>query len=89
MVVVSVSDDIPNEIISFSQKHNGKLKPVEKNLNEWTNTIIKYDPDIILGYNIFGFDEIFMYERALDLNPKATFNKSLSQSYKDFINIKD
>ena len=84
-----VSDDIPNEIISFDQKHNGKLKSSEekKLLNEWTNTIIKYDPDIILGYNIFGFDEIFMYERALDLNPKATFNKSLSQSYKDFINM--
>jgi DNA polymerase elongation subunit (family B) len=30
----------------------------------WTKLIQKEDPDIIIGYNIFGFDYKFMYERA-------------------------
>ena len=30
----------------------------------WTALIQKEDPDIIIGYNIFGFDFKFMYERA-------------------------
>ena len=30
----------------------------------WTNVIQKEDPDIIIGYNIFGFDYPFMYDRA-------------------------
>jgi DNA polymerase elongation subunit (family B) len=30
----------------------------------WTKIIQKEDPDIIIGYNIFGFDFKFMYERA-------------------------
>ncbi|MAU35894.1 MAG: hypothetical protein CMD14_00785 [Flavobacteriales bacterium] len=34
----------------------------------WTKLIQNEDPDIIIGYNIFGFDYIFMYERAQELN---------------------
>jgi DNA polymerase delta subunit 1 len=30
----------------------------------WTNFIRRLDPDIITGYNIFGFDFKFMYNRA-------------------------
>ena len=30
----------------------------------WTKVIQKEDPDIIIGYNIFGFDYPFMYDRA-------------------------
>jgi DNA polymerase elongation subunit (family B) len=30
----------------------------------WTNLIKNEDPDIIIGYNIFGFDYPFMYNRA-------------------------
>ena len=33
-------------------------------LLEWTKLIQKEDPDIIIGYNIFGFDYRFMFERA-------------------------
>ena len=29
--------------------------------------IQREDPDIIIGYNIFGFDYGFMYERAKEL----------------------
>jgi len=34
----------------------------------WTNLIQREDPDIIIGYNIFGFDYSFMFNRADELN---------------------
>ena len=33
----------------------------------WTRLIQREDPDIIIGYNIFGFDYQFMFERASEL----------------------
>lgn len=38
-------------------------------LLEWTKIIVREDPDIIIGYNIFGFDYSFMIERIYDLDP--------------------
>tara|TARA_Y100000992_G_scaffold131415_1_gene86673 strand:- start:10829 stop:14530 length:3702 start_codon:yes stop_codon:yes gene_type:complete len=37
-------------------------------LLEWTKLIQKENPDIIIGYNIFGFDYEFMFRRALENN---------------------
>ena len=34
----------------------------------WTDLIQKEDPDIIIGYNIFGFDYMFLYTRAIECN---------------------
>jgi DNA polymerase elongation subunit (family B) len=34
----------------------------------WTNLIQREDPDIIIGYNIFGFDEQFMFKRSVETN---------------------
>lgn len=42
-------------------------------LLEWAKLIEKYDPDIITGYNIFGFDETFMYDRLIEM--VGNFNK--------------
>ena len=39
----------------------------EEVLLAWTKFIQKLDPDIITGYNIFGFDFSFMWERAKEL----------------------
>jgi DNA polymerase elongation subunit (family B) len=39
----------------------------------WTKIIQKEDPDIIIGYNIFGFDYQFMYLRAKELNCERAF----------------
>jgi DNA polymerase elongation subunit (family B) len=33
----------------------------------WTKLIQREDPDIIIGYNIFGFDYYFMYQRSKEL----------------------
>lgn len=34
----------------------------------WTELIQREDPDIVIGYNIFGFDYQFMYVRAKELD---------------------
>ena len=39
----------------------------------WTKIIQKEDPDIIIGYNIFGFDYKFMFERAQELECERSF----------------
>ena len=37
-------------------------------LINWAKLIQREDPDIIIGYNIFGFDYKFMFERATELD---------------------
>ncbi len=44
-------------------------------LLEWTKLIQREDPDIIIGYNIFGFDYNFMFHRALENNCATEFLK--------------
>ena len=39
----------------------------------WTAFIQKLDPDIIVGYNIFGFDFKFLYGRSEELDIKSKF----------------
>ena len=39
----------------------------------WQQLIQREDPDIIIGYNIFGFDYPFMYERACECNCENEF----------------
>ncbi len=39
----------------------------------WKQLIHINDPDILIGYNIFGFDFKFLYERALELNCAEEF----------------
>ena len=42
-------------------------------LTEWTDLIQRENPDIIIGYNIFGFDYEFMYQRALENSCSVPF----------------
>jgi DNA polymerase delta subunit 1 len=54
----------------------------------WTRLIQETDPDIIIGYNIFGFDFKFLYERSEELNCMEKFTdlgrfKELPQGIKD------
>jgi DNA polymerase elongation subunit (family B) len=42
-------------------------------LLEWTKLIQEEDPDVIMGYNIFGFDEHFMFQRAVETGCTADF----------------
>ena len=51
------SKDVPNYQVE-------SYKTEEDVLTKWTDLIQREDPDIIIGYNIFGFDYQFMFQRA-------------------------
>ncbi len=40
----------------------------EEVLKKWKELIINTDPDVITGYNIFGFDMSYIWDRANELN---------------------
>ncbi len=60
--------DRPCEVISFDYERAADSENAEARLLlEWTALIERYDPDIIIGYNIHGFDMTYMYDRALEV----------------------
>ena len=54
----------------------------------WTKLIQEEDPDIVIGYNIFGFDYQFMYLRAKELGCVNSFLQ-LSRNKKEICIKKD
>ena len=57
-------------------------------LLKWRDIIIRLDPDIMTGYNIFGFDMSYMYERAEECGISNEFCKlgrqvDFSSAYKE------
>lgn len=60
--------DRPCEVVSFDYERAADSENAEARLLlEWTALIERYDPDIIIGYNIHGFDMTYMYDRALEV----------------------
>jgi len=73
------------EIISYDYNTNLDADLAEgKLLLRWQELIKEYDPDIITGYNIHGFDMIFMYERALELLARTNKRDITQQDLWDF-----
>tara|TARA_B100001769_G_C22111098_1_gene601092 strand:- start:778 stop:4590 length:3813 start_codon:yes stop_codon:yes gene_type:complete len=62
-IVKNTCDDLPQVKNSVIESY----KTEKQVLLAWTKLIKEEDPDIVIGYNIFGFDYIFMYERAQEL----------------------
>ena len=61
-----------------SKIHNAEIesyKTEREVLLAWTKLIQRENPDIIIGYNIFGFDYMFMFERAKETNCVLEFLK--------------
>jgi len=56
-VVLGSCDDVPGAVIESA-------KTEEELLLKWTELIQEENPDIIIGYNIFGFDYEFLFRRA-------------------------
>jgi len=56
-LVVGSCDDIPDVEVQC-------VKTEKDILVKWTDLIQRENPDIIIGYNIFGFDYEFMFRRA-------------------------
>lgn len=67
------------EIVSVDSEENVLL--------EWTKLIQNENPDIIIGYNIFGFDYEFMFQRSKETGCTSEFLK-LSRD-RDHISKKD
>ena len=60
--------DVPNtEIETYNNERDVLLA--------WTEMIQREDPDIIIGYNIFGFDYKFMIDRSRELRCEKEFLK--------------
>jgi DNA polymerase elongation subunit (family B) len=59
---------VPNAVIE-------SYKTEKEVLLAWTKLIQREDPDIIIGYNIFGFDYQFMFLRAKELGCERAFLK--------------
>lgn len=56
-IALDTCDDVPGSTIET-------YKTEKQVLMAWTKLIQKENPDIIIGYNIFGFDYKFMFQRA-------------------------
>jgi len=69
-IALNTCDRIPSantEIESYSTEKEVLLK--------WRDLIQKENPDIIIGYNIFGFDYSFMFQRAQECGCAEEFLK--------------
>jgi len=65
-LVVGTCDDVDGaEIETVSTERDILVK--------WTELIQRENPDIIIGYNIFGFDYEFMFRRAQELSCETEF----------------
>ena len=74
-------DEVPdNEIECYDEEEDVLLA--------WTKVIQREDPDIIIGYNIFGFDWSFMVDRADELGIKEDFLK-LSKNIDEECEVKE
>lgn len=56
IITLDTCDEI-NDVVVESYKTEKEL------LEAWSRFVIKEDPDVIIGYNIFGFDEKYLYDR--------------------------
>jgi DNA polymerase elongation subunit (family B) len=65
-IVRDTCDPIDNAVIE-------SYKTEKEVLLAWTRLIQKENPDIVIGYNIFGFDYQFMYLRAKELECERQF----------------
>ena len=67
-IVLGECSEIPNVEIQSVQTEKELLLA-------WTSIIQKENPDVVIGYNIFGFDFTFMYDRANELGILREFLK--------------
>ena len=65
-VVLGSCDPVEGAVIESVEDENDLLM-------KWTELIQKENPDIIIGYNIFGFDYEFMFRRAQENHCEKEF----------------
>ena len=67
-IVVNTCDEVENSVIESYDTEKQALVA-------WTNFLQRENPDIIIGYNIHGWDCNFMFERSQELNCVNEFLK--------------
>lgn len=65
-LVLGTCDEIDGVVVQTANTERDLLL-------EWTRLIQTENPDIIIGYNIFGFDYEFMFRRAQELHCENDF----------------
>ena len=76
IITLKSCDDIPGVDVVTCKTEAELIK-------EWCLLIHKIDPDIITGYNIFGFDFDYIYKRSLELDcENAVLNCSRLENHK-------
>jgi DNA polymerase elongation subunit (family B) len=65
-LVLGTCDEIDGVVVQTANTERDLLL-------EWTQLIQQENPDIIIGYNIFGFDYEFMFRRAQELHCENDF----------------
>ena len=80
-IVLGTCDDIPDCIIE-------SYKTEREVLLAWQQIVQRENPDIIIGYNIFGFDYEFMFRRAEENNCTEDFLK-LSRNKDEICGTRD
>lgn len=78
VIIVKGGCKIPDKYLTWSQENNVIVleRQTEKEvLLTFTKLIAKYNPHIITGYNITGFDFEFMYKRSVELSCAKEFLK--------------
>ena len=79
MIVLDKCDktpEVPNSEIVWKKKERNVIL-------EWAKLIKREDPDIIIGYNTFGFDWHFLLDRTDELNCKDEFLETMSRNKRE------
>jgi DNA polymerase elongation subunit (family B) len=77
-----------NNITEIENTEVNCFKTEREVLLAWKDLILKEDPDIIIGYNIFGFDYRFIHIRAQENNCEEEFLK-LSRNNQEICGTKN
>lgn len=72
IITLNTCSPIPGAVVEAYQTEKEVLLA-------WTRFIQNLDPDIVTGYNIFGFDFAFMWDRAEELDKYYTDENILSK----------
>ena len=84
-IVLDTCDTLKDEVAN-SQIQTCKTE--RELLLAWTQIIQHENPDIIIGYNIFGFDYQFMFQRSLENSCETEF-LALSRNKGEFCGTRD
>ena len=77
-IALDTCDSLPD--LGKTKQQIDSYKTEKEVLLAWTKLIHKENPDIIIGYNIFGFDYKFMFMRAQETGCAEDFLTGLSRN---------